>query len=131
MLEIRNVNSTPIDIVLSPVQKKSDYIQISIPENGSFSSNVNTGCSKFLKLLKDQKVVWEGVIPTCISQPIFIDSLNNRITYKGNTLVNIFKPPSYITDILSSINSTHIMMALVMILAIAGFLRYKKYGKLM
>jgi hypothetical protein len=129
MLEIKNDGNIPVDLVLSPVQHHNDFIQISVPNNGSFSSNVGGGCTKFLKVIKsgESETFWEGVIPTCISNPIMIDTVNNALTYNGRKLIG--KTYSSFISSFTSLSSTYTNIALVLLLLILSVWLYKKYRK--
>jgi hypothetical protein len=127
MLEIKNEGNTPVDLILSPVQHRNDFVQISVPNNGSFSSNVGGGCTKFLRVIKsgENEAFWEGVIPTCISNPIMIDTANNALTYNGRKLVGKTYT-SFFTNLIS-LNSTYILVIIASL--IMSIWLYKKYKK--
>jgi len=128
MLEIKNEGSISVDLTLSPVQNRKNFVQVSVPSSGSFSSNVGGGCTKFLSVTKvgENEPFWEGVIPTCISNPIMIDTTNNMLTYNGRKIVGKLYV-NYITSLISSLNSTYSIIIIVSL--VIGVLLYKKYKK--
>lgn len=128
MLEIKNEGDIPIDIVLSPIQHRDDTTRISIPIKGSFSSNVKSGCTKYLQITKlDEKgVFWEGVIPTCISQPIVVDVERKEVNYSGIKIPSLVKKESILSYFTNSTPKT-ILLAIVFL--VIGVWLYKKYKR--
>lgn len=126
MLEIKNDSDVPIDIILSPVQRRDDITRISIPIRGTFSSSVKSGCTKYLQILRpDEKdSFWEGIIPTCTFWPIIVDVANKEVLHNGSKVVSVTKNEYG----MNFIHSNLFIILFVSSMIIIGYWMYKKYN---
>lgn len=134
MFEIKNNLGVPVSLVLLPVYHTGNHadnrIEIVIPENGSFSSDVVDGCTKSLIISHEHSSTpfWKGIIPINISSPIVINE-DETVSYNNHNLVS-YVPLSkgLLSKSIDSLNNyTYIMIiSALFILAIWIYKRHKK-----
>ena len=119
-LEIQNGSlASNVFITLLSIDGSETHLDNKILSTGETIGSIVKGGTKRLIVANNKKdVLWEGVIPTYISQPIMIYPEHSKVIYKDNIIPNMRNQNGII------MNNSYVIVITILILILIICYRY-------